>query len=241
MVRSSAALSMSFAVLLAVLGTGCGGGVMTLKAKYPDDPYTHYPSVGKTVLVKVTDAREFQPYAGSLAVPVYAGESSSGSDQVRIIGARSGEGGKDLSNIFLGEGQTVKSIAADLMRVALDYAGYDVVTTAEGAGGGPDITADVNVVNFWIWMIPGGLTIGVRAGIEIEAVMRVGTGTLTLRAMGFHQDDDVGNSVDSYALALNEAVDNLLNQLYEECLAFVSESAEASAPAEASAAEPEDE
>jgi len=229
MVRKSAALSVILAVLLA-FAAGCGGGVMTLKAKYPDDPYTHYPSVGRSVLVKVSDAREFQSYTSSLAVPVYAGEKPSDAEQVRIIGARSGAGGKDLSNIYLGQGQTVKSITADLMRVALDYAGYDVVTTAEGAEGGPDITADVRIVNFWIWNIPGGLTIGVRTSIEIEAVMKVGSGTFTLRALGFHDDDDVGNSIDSYALALNEAVENLLDQLYEECLAFVSESAEAAAP-----------
>jgi hypothetical protein len=239
MVRSIAALTVTSA--LVALAAGCGGGVMTLKAKYPDDPYTHYPSVGRSVLVKVSDAREFQPYSTSLALPVYAGEKPSEADEVRIIGARSGEGGKDLSNIFLGEGQTVKSITADLMRVALDYAGYDVVTTAEGAEGGPDITADVKVVGFWIWMIPGALTIGVRAGIEIEAVMTVGTATFTIRTLGFHEDDDVGNSVDSYALALNEAVDNLLDKLYEECLAFVSESAEAAATEESGAAEPEEE
>lgn len=213
------------AVVLLLFAAGCGSGVMTLKAKYPDNPSKRHPPTQKTVLVKVTDARRFQAHTSSITQPTYSGAAPSDQEKVRIIGAKSGEGGKDFAGIYLDETQTVKSIVSDLMRVALEYAGYKAVTTAEQAEGEPDIVADVSIFNFWVWMIPGTMTISVLTDIQIEASMESKDGgTLSIKARGFHEDPDVSKSRESYRFALNEALNHLLINLQDSCIDYVSES-----------------
>jgi uncharacterized lipoprotein YajG len=223
--KKSSFVTLAALAVLAVLAAACGSGSATMKANVPDNPSKRYPSVGKTVLVKVSDDREFQPQPVPLSVHSYAGEKPLAGRLARVIGAKSGVGGKDFENLLLDETQTVKSLVLNQARVAFEYAGFDAVTTAEDAGGAPDFTADVSVAKFWVWMTPGTMTISVTADIEAEIAVTSAEGSWTMSARGFHEDPDVSKSPESYRFALNEALHVFLQQLQEECMGFVSESA----------------
>jgi hypothetical protein len=210
-------------VAAALLAAACGGGggAMTLRPKYPDEPAQRHHKIGKTVLVRVTDAREFSAQPGPISVPTYAGEKPPDGELARTIGARSGEGGKNFSNIVLADPLTVKSIVKQLAEISFEFAGFTVVGTAEEAEGGPDYVAEVSAASFWVWMTPGGLTIAVNSNVEAEISLQPKDGApVALSARGYHEDVDVGNSIDSYNLALNEALNNFLVDLEKACLAY---------------------
>ena len=208
-------------VAAALLSAACGGGggAMTLKPNYPDEPAQRHHKIGKTVFVKVTDAREFSAQPGPISVPTYAGQKPPDGELARTIGARSGEGGKNFSTITLADPETVKSIVKQLAEISFEFAGFKVVGTAEETEGGPDYVAEVSVPGFWVWMTPGGLTIAVNSNVEAEVSLQPKDGApVTLSARGYHEDVDVGNSIDSYDLALNEALNNFLVDLEKGCL-----------------------
>jgi hypothetical protein len=218
MKTSGLCISFSFMVLL-LTGACAGGGTLPLKAKYPENPYQRHHATGQTVLIRqVTDDREFEPQPAPLSVHSFAGEKPPADRLATIIGARSEEGGKDFGNITLEPPQNVRKIVSDLLKVALEYAGYKVVTITKDSDKAPDIAADVSIQRFWIWMTPGAATIAVASTIQVEVTMSLGEKAAGIDASGSHDDADVGKSPASYSLALNEAVNNFLIDLQEKCL-----------------------
>jgi hypothetical protein len=204
------------------LSSACaaGGGTLSLKAKYPENPYQRHHATSKTVLIRdVTDDREFEAQPVPLSVHSYAGEKPAADQLAAIIGARSGEEGKDFNNIYLEYPQNVKKIMSDLPKVALEYAGYKVVTIEKDSDKEPDVVAEIVVQRFWIWMTPGTATIAVESVIQVEVnLTSKKEGTASIAASGSHEDMDVSKSPSSYSLALNEAINNLLVDLQEKCL-----------------------
>jgi hypothetical protein len=143
-------------------------------------------ATGKAVIIDaVQDARKFEEDPSDPSVPSLkkGDEYKLDADQRKLAIARKRNGwGKAIGDILLENGQTVETVARDLVADGFARHGYQVL--APGAPSTADaVHVNVTIDEFWAWFTPGMWTVDMEG--KIHTLIRTGTGVqLDVRAYG---------------------------------------------------------
>lgn len=170
---------------LALLG-GCATNRSYMRLEVAHASATVSTPTGKAVVIdSVQDARKFEESPGDPSVPsLKKGEEYKlGAEQrKRAIARKRNSWGKALGDILLEDGQTVETLAHDLVADGFSRHGYQVLA----AGSAPPADAlHVSVVidEFWSWFTPGMWTVDMEG--KIHTLIRTASGVqLDVHAYG---------------------------------------------------------
>ena len=208
------------AILMVIVlwAAACGSGIYTIPAEYPDNPLERYKKTHKIALIKsVTDDRDIQAMPG----PSKPSGTLPAAEQSRLLGAKSGSANEEFKGIFLPEDQTVESVISDLLSVALDGAGFLVITDAATIDDPPDVELTTSIVRLWIKTTSDFATIGIEADVVVSVFVTLPSDpdgkTYELSARGYLNEPDMGKSPDSYRVVFKDTLKDFLADLQKQC------------------------
>lgn len=127
---------------------------------------------GQKVFISVLDERRFELKPELPEIPsLKEGEITDKSITERAIARKRNGYGKGLGDVLLPEGTKLSDLIAKSIAAAYGQAGYRVVPSSEKTVDTQAVT--VHVIEFWSWMSPGFLTVGVNNKVHLK----VDTGT----------------------------------------------------------------
>jgi uncharacterized lipoprotein YajG len=152
--------------LLLVGGCATNRGIMELSVPEDRAPAA---SGGKSVMIRsVTDKRVFEENPSDPSTPSlgFGGAGAATADErKRAIARKRNTYGKALGDILLKEGQSVETVAADLLKSSLRGMGYTVIGDRNQVKA-DTLVVDVTVNKFWAWFTPGFWALTLRSEID---------------------------------------------------------------------------
>ena len=156
--RLQGAASTLALVIVAGLIPGCVTSRGELKLEIPRSAQADRANGMTAVIATVRDRRVFEDKPSKPSIPSLG--SGGAVDQVpeaikqRAIARKRSNWGKAYGDILLEQGQTVESVARDIVAAALSSCGYTVRDRSSGAGK-ESMRVDVTLDKFWGWFNPG--------------------------------------------------------------------------------------
>jgi hypothetical protein len=156
-----------FAVLAAGSGCATSRGILNINI----EPHKN-PDSGKAVkIARVTDIRAFEEKPRDPSIPSLKGaEIDDKSITSRAIARKRNTYGKALGDVLLPEGSTVEGLIGDVVANSFRDAGYNVLRR-DDPGYANALPVEVDVEQFWSWMMPGfwSLSLECESRVKIKA------------------------------------------------------------------------
>ena len=170
---------------LALLG-GCATNRSYMKLDVAHSSATVSSATGKAVVIdSVEDARRFEESPGDPSVPsLKKGEEYKldAEQRKRAVARKRNSWGKALGDILLDGGQTVETLAHDLVADGFSRHGYQVIA-ANATPPADALHVNVKIDEFWAWFTPGMWTVDMEG--KIHTLIRTGSGVqLDIHAYG---------------------------------------------------------
>ena len=158
--------------LTSILSIGCATNRGIIDVRVP--PATINPSSGTLVAItKVIDMREFQETPSEPSIPsLKGGEINDETITSRAIARKRNGYGKALGDILLPEGRTVEDLVRETAEKSLAEKGYVVVKDRSQYADA--LPVEIEIHQFWAWMIPGFWTLE----LDFEAIITASNETV---------------------------------------------------------------
>ena len=200
-VRTLCALGMS-----ALLG-GCSMSRDYTRLVVPAPAATVASGDGKVIVIdRVQDRREFQADPRDPSIPSLkeGAEYRLDAEQRKAaIGRQRSKYGMATGDYLLRRGQTVETLAHDLIATTLRGMGYRV---AEGTTAGPDAEhLHVDIAKFWAWMTPYYWMAAIEAKLDTRLEFSGPSGRKTLEVTGYGRNPMKRNRAANWQIAYDRA------------------------------------